>query len=718
MSSIELIEVIIPGPVGPPGPESNANLSINNRLADTLDIASSTGDDVTVPSATNELSGLMTASDKIRVDSSVNLLTLSGSDLVNTIGTNMPGTNVTLLGASPVSAGLLIASDKIKLNNLVAIASSGSASDLIAGTLPNARLSAQVVRNDLSYSDPAWITALAASKITGTFMKSQQHAQTAYLDQANTFSQPLTARMNFASDVWHTSQNDASNRMFFATNSVTFLRSPAGFRFRNANTEQDTIEFSESGAASFNGPVSFANGVWNKSADNQDRLLFQTNSNTYYRCAGSGSHIFRTGSESDAFEINSSGNVIANAATFNGVATFVDAGGGSFRIDGRSVSFPGTDGNFATSNSFIFTAASATPYIFRNGSGVDLLTLSSAGAATLRGPVVVNNAGQGRVVYGPDSYIEAGTVDFIVRHLGSGSIYQDFGSSVIFRRTSDYATMMTLSNTGAATFTGPITSSSGNSFFNGLRLNGADTNHTVYNGNQSLGVVVETGHSVYVGRTGWGHGLTVNTTTGHVTTSHGATFNGGTVQINSTAINHAILKLGSVTYLGWDSSVGHNPNDAYTHFYNRYIGDATYGGWKFQNLVGSTVTTKAEIKGNGDFVANGATFNGAVRASFGLIYVGPNSNWILESGNTLYFDSNGGGVAFRNATTAAAYLTVSNGGNAIFGGHITSTFSSSTSDLSTLDLSAGQTRLHKNTLTNDLKLFANDGGTIKTVTLT
>jgi hypothetical protein len=75
---------------------------------------------------------------------------------------------------------------------LAAIAASASASDLLTGTVPNARLSPQVVRNDLSYSDPAWITALAASKITGTLSKSQQHSQTAYLDQANTFSQAQT----------------------------------------------------------------------------------------------------------------------------------------------------------------------------------------------------------------------------------------------------------------------------------------------------------------------------------------------------------------------------------------------------------------------------------------------------------------------------------------------------------------------------------------------
>lgn len=46
------------------------------------------------------------------------------------------------------------------------------------------------------------------------------------------------------------------------------------------------------------------------------------------------------------------------------------------------------------------------------------------------------------------------------------------------------------------------------------------------------------------------------------------------------------------------------------------------------------------------------------------------------------------------------------------------TFSSSTADLTTSDLPAGQWKLHKNTTSGNLKLFANDGGTIKSVTLT
>ncbi len=48
---------------------------------------------------------------------------------------------------------------------------------------------------------------------------------------------------------------------------------------------------------------------------------------------------------------------------------------------------------------------------------------------------------------------------------------------------------------------------------------------------------------------------------------------------------------------------------------------------------------------------------------------------------------------------------------------LTVAFSSSSADLTTSDLTSGQSRLHKNTTSGLLKLFANDGGSIKSVTL-
>ena len=59
-----------------------------------------------------------------------------------------------------------------QVTGLAAIATSGSASDLITGTVPNARLSAQVVLTTGSYPDPSWIPSLAGSKLTGPYTAS------------------------------------------------------------------------------------------------------------------------------------------------------------------------------------------------------------------------------------------------------------------------------------------------------------------------------------------------------------------------------------------------------------------------------------------------------------------------------------------------------------------------------------------------------------------
>jgi len=115
------------------------------------------------------------------------------------------------------------------------------------------------------------------------------------------------------------------------------------------------------------------------------------------------------------------------AATFTGPANFVDSGGGSCRIDGRYITFPGTDGYISGSGRiniedglsvngsvvefagitwhkgagnqrFYFGYDSttylqghgSTPFILRNGSDENIVTISSTGGATFGGVVTVN----------------------------------------------------------------------------------------------------------------------------------------------------------------------------------------------------------------------------------------------------------------------------------------------------------------------------------------
>ena len=81
-----------------------------------------------------------------------------------------------------------------------------------------------------TYANPAWITALAASKITGTFMKAQQHAQTAYKDEANTwaetqlFQKPITVQDGGGNNVFDVT----TNQIRFRSASAGYLLGPSG----------------------------------------------------------------------------------------------------------------------------------------------------------------------------------------------------------------------------------------------------------------------------------------------------------------------------------------------------------------------------------------------------------------------------------------------------------------------------------------------------------
>jgi len=79
-----------------------------------------------------------------------------------------------------------------------------------------------------------------------------------------------------------------------------------------------------------------------------------------------------------------------------------------------------------------------------------------AQAQTFNGTVTVNNAGSGGVVLGNFSGMNATPTDMVISQAGAGSLYQDFGTSVIFRRTSDFATMATLTNGGDLTTRGSV----------------------------------------------------------------------------------------------------------------------------------------------------------------------------------------------------------------------------------------------------------------------
>jgi hypothetical protein len=99
------------------GPGGTTNLSIANRNTDTLDIASSSGADATVPAATTSLTGLMSAADKTKLNSigtGANVASVAGKTGVVTLDP----ADVVGLGEfiDDEVAGLLVAGTNITLN--------------------------------------------------------------------------------------------------------------------------------------------------------------------------------------------------------------------------------------------------------------------------------------------------------------------------------------------------------------------------------------------------------------------------------------------------------------------------------------------------------------------------------------------------------------------------------------------------------------------------
>ena len=93
------------------------DLSVANRNASTLDVASSTGTDATIPAATTTLAGLMTAADKTAVDAGTDL-GIANRDADSLDVTSSSGDDVTIPAATQTLAGLLTAADKVIIDGI------------------------------------------------------------------------------------------------------------------------------------------------------------------------------------------------------------------------------------------------------------------------------------------------------------------------------------------------------------------------------------------------------------------------------------------------------------------------------------------------------------------------------------------------------------------------------------------------------------------------
>ena len=149
------------------------------------------------------------------------------------------------------------------LLELSAIATSGSASDLTAGTVPNDRLSAQVVRTDLTntfsqsiivngiVTANAGVYAGSANEVGFSNSSGELHLRTNGVDARLVVG--VNGEIKVASQVWHTSsETSPKQRLFFQTDSTTYLKGHGStpIVIRNAS-DQDLISFSSDGTGTF-----------------------------------------------------------------------------------------------------------------------------------------------------------------------------------------------------------------------------------------------------------------------------------------------------------------------------------------------------------------------------------------------------------------------------------------------------------------------------------
>jgi hypothetical protein len=95
------------------------NLGLGTITATVVPVTSSTGTTVNLPAATQELAGIMTAADKLKLDTSINTNLGVGTRTTTVVPiTSSTGTSAILTSANQAQAGIMTANDKIKLDSL------------------------------------------------------------------------------------------------------------------------------------------------------------------------------------------------------------------------------------------------------------------------------------------------------------------------------------------------------------------------------------------------------------------------------------------------------------------------------------------------------------------------------------------------------------------------------------------------------------------------
>jgi hypothetical protein len=182
-------------PTGPGGTSAPTNLSITNRTATGLDVASSTGNDATVPLATENLAGLQTPSNRAKAEGAVQAVAFTPPSGWSTSSTNTAGSVTLTLG---LPSGFSLPSNASQTNWDTAYSMrgqwSGGATGLNAATgRASLELGSAALASAGDFATPAQ-GALAATAVQPPGLAS---TLAAYLTTASAASsyQPLSANL-------------------------------------------------------------------------------------------------------------------------------------------------------------------------------------------------------------------------------------------------------------------------------------------------------------------------------------------------------------------------------------------------------------------------------------------------------------------------------------------------------------------------------------------
>jgi len=216
---------------------------------------------------------------------------------------------------------------------------------------------------------------------------------------------------------------------------------------------------------------------------------------------------------------------------------------------------------------------------------------------------------------------DVGTTYFHSGNTGTGGFnFRNFAQSDIF----------TINENGNITSTGPITSSSGYSYFNGLRINGGDTGNTIYQPTGDLGITTNT-TNINLGMNTYGTKVQISPTTTTIYTN--TTISATTPSLN---IKSSSESDSAILYLATPFSSGSALKCAIIA-----QGQSTFSRSKLHFCLDNTADNSTTYNAS---VANSRMsidYNGSVLLTNSLYFKTDVWNYSSDNNQRLYFGNNG-----------------------------------------------------------------------------